>query len=82
MVRSRKVLKMLRAAARHFNAADRGTGDVTLPSDINQRYMIALDSILGIRAGAISGNGAVGRDRVRASFAIGSTSRRRRTLFT
>ena len=59
-----KVLKMLRGAARHFNAADRGTGDVTLPSDINQRYMIALDSILGIRQGRVRANGAVGRDRV------------------
>ena len=60
-----KVLKMLRGAARHFNAADRyGTGDVTLPSDINQRYMIALDSILGIRQGRVRANGEVDRDRV------------------
>ena len=76
-----KVLKMLRGAARHFNAADRGTGDVTLPSDINQRYMIALDSILGIRQGR-DARTEQSVATASASFAIGSTSRRRRTLFT
>ena len=60
-----ELLEVLRDGACDFNAADRdGTGDVALPSDINENMMLALDSILGIRQGRVRPNGEVARDRV------------------